>query len=81
MIRTQVRLTEEQAKRLRQRAAAEGRSLADLIRQGVDTLLANGGPDSKDLRRRALQVVGRYSSGKSDVSAKHDKYLTETFGG
>jgi hypothetical protein len=39
MIRTQIQLTEEQARRLKAMAAERGTSVAELIRQGVDDLL------------------------------------------
>lgn len=30
-------------------------------------------------RRRAIAAAGRFHSGASDISAKHDKYLVEAF--
>ena len=29
--------------------------------------------------KRALEVVGKFKSGKSDVSKRHDAYLAEAF--
>ena len=41
-IRTQIYLTEDQRRALDERAAREGRTLADLIREAVDGFLATG---------------------------------------
>ena len=81
MIRTQVQLTEGQFKALRQESAATGRSVADLIRQGVDRYLSERSGIERDERiKRAIAAAGKFSSGLRDVSAKHDKYLAEAFG-
>ncbi len=45
--RTQIYLTEEQRQHLDERAAREGRTLAELIREAVDLYLA-AGPDVAD---------------------------------
>jgi Ribbon-helix-helix protein, copG family len=81
MIRTQVQLTSVQLEALRRASAATGRSVADLIRQGVDQYLAGQselGPEERI--ERAIGVAGRFSSGHADVSANHDKHLAEAFG-
>jgi predicted transcriptional regulator len=81
MVRTQIQLTEEQARRLKQLAAARGRSMADLIRVSVDRLLAQ--PDTRDdevKRARALRAAGRFRSGVSDLSSRHDRHLSEVLG-
>lgn len=78
MVRTQIQLTEEQAKGLKRLAAAKKVSMAELIRQGVDTILrSNTGIDLDERRRRAIAAVGRFRSGKRDISEKHDQYLAE----
>ena len=81
MIRTQIQLTDEQARKLRELAAAEGRSVADLVRELVDRRLQHGaGPDPDDVRRRALAVVGRFRSGCGDLAEEHDRHLAEGYG-
>ncbi len=81
MIRTQVQLTDRQLEALRQASAATGRSVADLIRQGVDQYLAGRSELGREERiERAIGVAGKFSSGRSDVSAKHDRHLAEAFG-
>ena len=80
MVRTQIQLTEEQAARLKRAAARRGVSMAELIRQGLDALLAQGGPPPRDeIYRRARQAAGKHRSGKTDISARHDEYLTEGY--
>ena len=80
MIRTQIQLTEKQSEALRRLAAARGRSIADLVRQGVDLYLrTEGRRDREELIRRALKAAGRFSSGSSDGSAEHDRHLAKAF--
>ncbi len=82
MVRTQIQLTERQAQALRRRAREEHRSLADLIRSSVDAYLARPDQHSRDARYlRALAVIGKYSSGKRDISAKHVDYLADAYRG
>ncbi len=81
MVRTQIQLTEEQARALKELAAIEHRSMADLIRQSVDTLLRSRARRGREERKRqALAAVGRFRSGVSDLAANHDRYLGEAFG-
>ena len=81
MTRTQIQLPEEQARKLKRLAAAEGRSMADLIREGIALVLARGGAvDPEERRARALAVVGRYRSGIGDVAEKHDEHLADLYG-
>jgi hypothetical protein len=79
MVRIQVPLTERQMKALRQASSATGRSIAELIQQGVDQYLSSHRKDAGETIRRALRVAGRFSSGATDVGAKHDKYLADAF--
>ncbi|MGR3179431.1 MAG: ribbon-helix-helix domain-containing protein [Candidatus Anammoxibacter sp.] len=48
-----------------------GISKAELIRKSLDTFL-NSLPIDED---PAMGIIGLGSSGKSDISTKHDKYL------
>lgn len=80
MIRTQIQLTEKQAETLREIAAAEGRSMADVIRESVEVYAATKGVRDRDLEKAAaLSVVGRFRSGTKDLGAKHDDHLAEAF--
>ncbi len=80
MIRLQVRLEEEQLDALRRMAAAADRSLSDLVREGVDTLVrTRGGVSRESVKRRSLAAVGRFHSGISDLARGHDRHLAEAF--
>ena len=77
MIRTQIQITPEQAHRLKQLAAREGKSVAELIRLSVDEMLRSGGTKNRDeLRRRAITAAGKLS-GPQDLAESHDAYLAE----
>ncbi|MGB9661908.1 MAG: ribbon-helix-helix protein, CopG family [Moorellaceae bacterium] len=78
MIRTQVQLTEAQFEALKRLSAAENLSMAELIRRGVDLVLASGNNVNDEERiRRAMAAAGRFRSGIKDLSANHDAYLAE----
>ena len=81
MIRTQIQLTEAQSKALKTMAMQKKVSVAELIRQGIDFYLRTCGTVSQEERRqRALKAVGRFRSGQTDLSEKHDGYLAEVYG-
>ncbi len=77
MIRTQIQITEEQARSLKRLAAKEGKSVAELIRISVDNLLRAGGtPDPNIARQKALAAAGTLN-GPENLAEEHDKYLAE----
>jgi hypothetical protein len=78
MIRTQVQLTREQADALRKLASQRGVSLAELVRQGVERVLAES--EEAERWRRASELVGRYGDEATDLSVNHDRYLEEAYG-
>jgi len=81
MVRIQAQLTEDQALRLKELAAAEGVSVAELLRRGADVVLAQGASDGPgERKRRALEVVGRFRDTSDDVAERHDEHLDEGYG-
>jgi hypothetical protein len=81
MIRTQVQLTEQQARTLKELAHRENKSVAELTRQAIEYWLQTVVAVSmEERRRRALAAVGRFHSGVSDVSEQHDDHLAEAYG-
>lgn len=82
MLRTQIQLTEHQSTRLKAAAARRGVSMAELIRQGIDIMLAQSGERSpEEMYERAARAAGRFHSGRRDVASRHDAYLTEELSG
>lgn len=80
MVRTQIQLTEEQARAVRELAQREGRSMADLVRESLDARLRQRTVvDRKALKGRARAVAGRFRSGVTDLGAHHDRYAAESF--
>ncbi|MCL5103043.1 MAG: ribbon-helix-helix protein, CopG family [Armatimonadetes bacterium] len=80
MVRTQIQLTEEQARRLAALAAKRGVSRAALIRKSVEKMLvAERVSDDAVLRRKAIAAAGALHSGTGDLSARHDEYAAEAF--
>ena len=82
MVRTQIQLQGEQVALLKKLATDNHTSMAEMVRQAVDLFAkAQRTGADKELRRRALLAVGRFSSGVDDLSARHDDYLAKAFGG
>lgn len=81
MIRTQIQLTQEQARRLRVRAQEQGESLAGIIRTFVQKGLEEETPNRDELYKRAAGLAGRFrdSRGARDLSGNHDRYLSGAF--
>jgi len=77
MIRTQIQLTDDQAQALRALSAKTGLSIAELIRRGLVPLLRGGLAEHDERASRAAAVVGRFHSGKTDISVDHDQYLAD----
>ena len=80
MIRTQVQLTPEQARALREQARNEERSMADLVRESVTEYLARRPvQDRRVLLERARALTGSFHSGYRDVAENHDQHLEEAY--
>ncbi len=80
MVRTQIQFDEKQLKALRQRSAETGRSIADLVREGVELYLGSEKrPDRAEQVKRALAAAGKFASGTRDGSVRHDHYLGKAF--
>lgn len=78
MQRLQVQLTEEQAGYLRTTAESEGTSQAEIVRRALEAFLRHPVQAREvTVRARALELIGAFSSGLSDVAEHHDRYLAE----
>ena len=80
MVRTQVRLTGRQLDALRELSTATGRPVAELVRLGVELYLSSQHrPSRKEQIGRALRAIGKFSSGRNDVSsACHETALSRS---
>jgi hypothetical protein len=80
MVRTQIQLTDEQARRLKAVAAREGISASAVVRRSLDkTLPAGRTVGDAEIRARAKSVAGCVRSGTGDLSTRHDEYLAEVY--
>ena len=80
LIRTQVQLTEEQARALKVRSCDEERSMAGLLRESdLENLADQPARDHRSLLDRACGLIGRFRSGYSDVAENHDQHLDEAY--
>ena len=81
MVRTQIQLPEEQVILLKNMAAAQHKSMAEIIRQAIEYFSkANHDGGEEQRRRRAMAAAGHFRSGVKDLSVSHDSYLAEIFG-
>ena len=80
MVRTQIQLPEEQVVLLKKMAAAQHKSMAEIIRQAVDFFAKAKHGGEKQRRTRAMAATGHFRSGVKDLAVSHDSYLTEIFG-
>jgi hypothetical protein len=80
MIRTQIQLTEAQAEQLREMAGRLGVSAAEVVRRLVEQAGSSAVSQPEEERQaRALSIIGKFSSGRDDVSVEHDRFLAEAF--
>jgi hypothetical protein len=78
MVRTQIQLTEEQAKRLQKIAKRAGVSKAAMIRRFLDGVPeTDSSPDDAAVRARAIAAAGRLHSGTGDMASRHDDYASD----
>ena len=80
MVRTQIQLTEQQAKAVKTMSNVHGISTAEVIRRAINLLLESSYVvEEGEKRARALKIVGRFCSGRQDISKNHDTYLAEGY--
>lgn len=75
--RTMVYLDSEELQALRMEAAKKGISLAELMRRLVRLYLEKGKSAFPTPPKAYLRIVGLGSSGRKDISERHDRYLAE----
>jgi hypothetical protein len=73
VIRTQISLSRDQMDALRREARRRGISIAALVRAAVDAVLA--ADEGRIRAERALEAIGGFHSGRSDIGLEHDRYV------
>ncbi|MCB0193016.1 MAG: CopG family transcriptional regulator [Anaerolineae bacterium] len=80
MVRTQIQLTEEQSLILKAIAREKEVSVAEIIRQSIDSYIRSVNQVTlAERRERALAAVGKFISDETDLSNNHDLYLSEAY--
>jgi hypothetical protein len=80
MVRTQIQFEEKQLEALRRHSAQTGKSIAELVREGVTLYLsAQMRPSREQQIKRALAASGKFASSTTDTSNRHDHYLAKAF--
>ena len=79
MIRTQIQLDSRQLESLKALAARQSKSVAQLVREGVDHVLAAERRATAWERFMAASGSCRTDDRATDVSARHDAYLSDAF--
>lgn len=75
--RTMLYLDNEEHQNLKMEAAKRQISMAALVRQLVRQYFEQGRTKSPTSRDALIKIVALGSSGRSDISEKHDNYLGE----
>lgn len=76
MVRTQIQISSEQAAGLKRLAAERKTSISELVREGIAAVLRLRAGD--DQKARALAAAGKFRSGLTDLSEKHDQYFAKS---
>ena len=80
MVRTQIQLTEAQVSKIKKVAIDKGPSVAEVIRRAVENMVQSSAQMTiQERARRAMEIAGKFRSGKRNISGKHDKYLAEAY--
>ena len=79
MIRIRIRLNPEPYERLKELAAGRSKSLSQLVREGVDGLLAAERRETAWCRFLAAAGSCRAGVDAADVSVRHDAYRSDIF--
>lgn len=69
----QVHLRTQQLEALRYQAHRRNVTVAELVRQGVDRILAEARADEEPITD--MDIVGMVKGGPADVAERHDEYL------
>ena len=73
MIRTQIQLESQTYEKLKAKSKGSGKSISEIVRLSLDQTIES---EETDLKwRRALQSMGKFSSGLNNLAEKHDEHM------
>ena len=73
MIRTQIQFEQKTYEALKIKSNETGKSISEIVRRALDRSIAAQEADLK--WRRALNSMGKFSSGLNNLAEKHDDHL------
>ena len=73
MIRTQIQLESQTYEKLKAKSKGSGKSISEIVRQSLDQTIESQECDQK--WARALNSLGKFSSGLENLAEKHDEHL------
>ena len=73
MIRTQIQFQKKTYESLKTKSKETGKSISEIVRRSLDQTIESQETDLK--WRRALQSMGKFSSGLNNLAEKHDEHL------
>ena len=73
MIRTQIQFEKKAYESLKTKSKETGKSISEIVRRSLDQTIESQETDLK--WRRALQSMGKFSSGLNNLAEKHDEHL------
>ena len=79
MVRTQIQLEDDQYRALKELASARSVSMAELVREGVDSLLRGAERERRWSTLWASIGSCRDQGGEGAVSVEHDRHLAEVY--
>jgi hypothetical protein len=78
MVRRQVQFTEEELAGVQTLASERSASFAAIVREAVDAYLSSHEePGGAASLQRMESLVGKYHSGRHDISRRHDDYFAD----
>ena len=73
MIRTQIQIESQTYEKLKAKSRGSGKSISEIVRQSLDQTIESEETDQK--WARALNSMGKFSSGLNNLAEKHDDHL------
>jgi len=73
MIRTQIQFEKKTYESLKTKSKETGKSISEIVRRSLDQTIESQDYDQK--WARALNSLGKFSSGLNNLAEKHDEHL------